>query len=393
MLTHSIFSLLPMFVSLFGVLLLLVSAQKNLSKRFLTFFLVIVSVNYFAHAVYFSNEYKLFAFVDNIWIFTSLSVYPLYYYYIRLLTVDERVNWRRIWIITPAVLMSVFSFILYFAMSPSDFEIFTQGMMYHVGGFSKPYPPLVQLQELKFLLYKAVFLTQLLVYLYLDFRLVIQYNRRIKAFYSNLSNKELTRILWVLVALVFTSAISAVSNVVGKDFFIDKGLLLVFPSIAHSLFLAMIVYVGYYQNFTIVEFQKDLMLCQLAEEDDDDYAKSLDDIDEKEKITKQQIEEILLSNNLFTNPNLRIGDIADIAGTNRTYISKIVNDGMGTNFCDWVNSYRLEYAKELMNDPDSNHLTLVEIAEFSGFTSISVFYRVFKQKEGMPPRRFRMNLN
>lgn len=208
-----------------------------------------------------------------------------------------------------------------------------------------------------------------------------------------MSNKELTRILWVLVALVFTSAISAVSNVVGKDFFIDKGLLLVFPSIAHSLFLAMIVYVGYYQNFTIVEFQKDLMLCQLAEEDDDDYAKSLDDIDEKEKITKQQIEEILLSNNLFTNPNLRIGDIADIAGTNRTYISKIVNDGMGTNFCDWVNSYRLEYAKELMNDPDSNHLTLAEIAEFSGFTSISVFYRVFKQKEGMPPRRFRMNLN
>ena len=98
MLTHSIFSLLPMFVSLFGVLLLLVSAQRNLSKRFLAFFLVIVSVNYFAHAVYFSNEYKLFAFVDNIWIFTSLSVYPLYYYYIRLLTVDERVKWSRIWI-------------------------------------------------------------------------------------------------------------------------------------------------------------------------------------------------------------------------------------------------------------------------------------------------------
>ena len=75
--------------------------------------------------------------------------------------------------------------------------------------------------------------------------------------------------------------------------------------------------------------------------------------------------------------------------TNRTYVSRIVNEEMKTNFCDWVNSFRIEYVKETMEDPDFNHLSLLEIAEMSGFSSLSAFYRVFKEKEGVTPGKYR----
>ena len=42
-----------------------------------------------------------------------------------------------------------------------------------------------------------------------------------------------------------------------------------------------------------------------------------------------------------------------------------------------------------MEDPDFNHLSLLEIAEMSGFSSLSAFYRVFKEKEGVTPGKYR----
>lgn len=92
---------------------------------------------------------------------------------------------------------------------------------------------------------------------------------------------------------------------------------------------------------------------------------------------------------LFTNPELRITDIALMLGTNRTYISRIVNEEVGTNFCDWINSYRIDYALSLMNDLTQNHLSALQISELSGFSSVSAFYRVFNEKQGISPGKYR----
>jgi AraC-like DNA-binding protein len=72
--------------------------------------------------------------------------------------------------------------------------------------------------------------------------------------------------------------------------------------------------------------------------------------------------------------------------TNRTYVSKVVNEELNTNFCDLVNSYRVNYAEELLCSPEqANSLSIAEIAEMSGFSSESSFYRVFKNKKGISP--------
>lgn len=98
--SHMIFSIMPMFICLFWVVLLLIDRQQtNLSKRFLFFFLSLAFVNYFTHALYFNHQYELYSLFDSIWCFTSLAAFPLYYYYIRLLTKDIKINYRWAWIL------------------------------------------------------------------------------------------------------------------------------------------------------------------------------------------------------------------------------------------------------------------------------------------------------
>ena len=332
MLFSSILSVMPMFVSLFWVTLLLCGRERNLSKRYLAFFLSLSVINYFTHAAFFNHEYELFAFMDNVWVFTSLSGYPLYYYYIRLLTHDEKINWRWSWILIPAFLLSLFSFLIYYSMSPKELDMFIHVVMYHETGYAEPYPQLVQLQLLRISLFQIIFIIQVILSLYFGQRLITRYNINVREFYSNTGGKDLSPVKWVLFAFLFASVISLFSNAVGKDFFINKTVLLAIPSITHSLFLFFIGYVGYHQDFTISHFIKDV----------NDYRnqKTLqagkENISFKNRITKQQLIHLMEEKKLFTNPELRITDIALMLGTNRTYISRIVNEEVGTNFCDWI---------------------------------------------------------
>lgn len=385
MLLHRILSLMPMFVSLFWVMLLLIDSNRNLSKNYLAFFFSLTAINYFAHAAFFNREYSLFAFMDNIWVFTSLSAYPLYYYYIRLLTRDVKIDLRWSWILLPSLTLSVFSFVVYFAMSPEELDVFIHGIMYHEQGYTKPYSQLVNLQIFRTLLFKSIFLIQVIASVYFGYRLIAQYNKEVREFYSNTGGKDLSPLKFVLLAFLFASFISLASGVLEKDFFIDKGFLIAIPSLTHSLFLFFIGYVGYHQNFTVANFFDDV----------NDYKKKLQIAKEIKQstleniITKKQLYDLVVENELYKNPELRITDLALMLATNRTYVSRIVNEEMKTNFCDWVNSFRIEYVKETMEDPDFNHLSLLEIAEMSGFSSLSAFYRVFKEKEGVTPGKYR----
>ncbi|SEA28318.1 Helix-turn-helix domain-containing protein [Porphyromonadaceae bacterium KH3R12] len=385
MLFSLLLSVMPMFVCLFWVILLLSGRERNLSKRYLAFFLSLSVINYFTHAAFFNHEYKLFAFMDNVWVFTSLVGYPLYYYYIRLLTRDVKINWRWNWIAAPAFLLSLFSFVIYFTMSPAELDMFIHGVMYHEAGYTEPYPQLVRLQLLRMSLFRIVFIVQVALSVYFGLRLIIRYNKNVREFYSNTGGKDLSPVKWLLFAFLFASVISLLSNVIGKDFFIDKPALLAIPSVTHSLFLFFIGYVGYHQDFTIAHFVKDMNDYR----DQKAFLNGKGSLSSKNRITKRQLTHLMEEEKLFTNPELRITDIALMLGTNRTYISRIVNEEMKTNFCDWINSYRIDYAVNIMNDPEQNHLSALHISEMSGFSSVSVFYRTFKEKQGISPGKYR----
>lgn len=86
----------------------------------------------------------------------------------------------------------------------------------------------------------------------------------------------------------------------------------------------------------------------------------------------------------FLQPDISIEKVSAHLGTNRFYISRLVNVEQAMSFRDYVNSLRINYAKKYMTEhPDA---TQEQIAEECGFSSASYFNRKFKQTTGLSPQ-------
>lgn len=89
-----------------------------------------------------------------------------------------------------------------------------------------------------------------------------------------------------------------------------------------------------------------------------------------------------------SDPNLTLNTLAIRLGTNRSYLSRYLNQSLGVTFYDFINSYRVYHAERLLADPRCA-LTLDQVAEASGFSSISTFRRAFAKKHGESPAAYR----
>ena len=61
------------------------------------------------------------------------------------------------------------------------------------------------------------------------------------------------------------------------------------------------------------------------------------------------------------------------------------------NFSDYVNSYRIDFAKELLSNFDDKKETIENVAFDAGFNSKASFYRAFKRHTSTTPKDFISN--
>ncbi len=385
---YHIFTILPSFVILFWLIVFLVDGKTyDLHKRFLIAFLGVAFVNYVIHWFYFNHYYEVYRTLEFVWVFTSLSVFPLYYYYIRLLTVDKSINFKWIWILLPAILLSVFTFTLYRLMNPDEVEAFIHEILYRNKISVGENTHLINLQILRINLFKIIFGIQVFLTLFFGLRLINSFNKRVYAFYSNVENRELNKIKTILIFFVLASIISSISNLLGKDYFTDHPYLLYFISLAHSIVLFGISYVGYKQRFSIRELIKEPSIVELEESTDETVRDNM--VGPEYDRLFLRIKDLFDTTKIYKDPELKMIDVALRLGTNRTYISRLIHNRTSLNFSDFVNEYRVKNAEELLSSTKEPFLSLEEIAFESGFTGSSSFYRAFKKKNGIPPGRYR----
>ena len=97
----------------------------------------------------------------------------------------------------------------------------------------------------------------------------------------------------------------------------------------------------------------------------------------------------LASNGYFIrSPRLTLSELAAELGTNRTTLSNYLNQEVGMTFYDYINSHRVSEAERLLAEP-SGHWSVEQLAEMSGFNSVSTFRRAFSKKHGMSPQQYR----
>ncbi|WP_163324297.1 helix-turn-helix domain-containing protein [Draconibacterium mangrovi] len=80
--------------------------------------------------------------------------------------------------------------------------------------------------------------------------------------------------------------------------------------------------------------------------------------------------------------------MADQVEIHPNKLSWLLNERIGKNFNEFINSYRIEYIKHLALDPKNRHISLIGLAYESGFNSKTVFNTYFKKETGMTPKEF-----
>lgn len=370
----------PMYVTFFWAFVLLVSTkEKNRAKHFLGIFMVAAFLVYLSHAIFFNKTHSGYIFFDPIYTLSSLSVYPLYYWYIKLLTIETEYKWRNLRLLIPAMLLSVISATIYLIMSPAEREMYLTDFLLREGNI-QTYPLLLRIQKGVFLFSRFVFAVQVILFLVMGRKLVIRYNKQVTNFYSNLESKTIVWVNLLLYSFVITSMMSIVFNILGRAMFLNSIFLLLIPSIIFSVLLFFIGLQGYMQNYTVVDLIKDEK--QQPEKNLKEYNQSQ---------LKTKLMELFAHEKIYRNSDLKITQVSMQLQTNRTYISQLINNEFNCSFSEFVNEYRVIEAKQLLADQSYKNYSLDYISESVGFGSLNTFIRVFKDSEGTTPGRFRDN--
>lgn len=89
-------------------------------------------------------------------------------------------------------------------------------------------------------------------------------------------------------------------------------------------------------------------------------------------------------------PDLTLADLARRLGLNTSHLSRGINEGLGVNFSEMINTLRAQAAADLLSQaPEAD---LLQTAFEAGFSSKASFYRAFRAVYGVAPSAWRRRL-
>ncbi|AIQ66414.1 helix-turn-helix domain-containing protein [Paenibacillus graminis] len=101
---------------------------------------------------------------------------------------------------------------------------------------------------------------------------------------------------------------------------------------------------------------------------------------------KDQLVEFIHEN--YADVNLGLTHLSERFRFHPTYVSKYFKEQTGVNVIDYINQYRIEASKRILQEDER---TVQEVSERVGFLNSNSFIRVFKKYEGITPGQYRQN--
>ena len=111
---------------------------------------------------------------------------------------------------------------------------------------------------------------------------------------------------------------------------------------------------------------------------------------EEAEVEYRRLQDLMVSERPYLDCNLTLSSLSRRMGISLHHLSQIINQQGGRNFFEFVNAYRVEEARRLLEDSRSEHLTIAAVGFESGFSSVSSFNAVFRRLCGSTPSRHRL---
>lgn len=352
----------PLFVAAFWSLWLLLdymARTERITLRLL-FFMLTTAGLYLCHFIYFSLAGRAPWPVDVLYRYCNLAVFPLWYFYLCELTLRRLTRRELFFWLAPAVILAPASLIW------SGTLVVT----------------------------KITFAVQVALVLILGSRMLRSYEKVVGTSYADTEAYSLRALRGLLLLLFLTTLASFTANLLGRERFLSSVALLTVPSMLFSIFIFMLGYesVRLIPRVTAVQDEMNKVDTRLyadrndREQDEDLLADDEGDGANHFAQLQREILKAMDEDKLYLQPNLKISDLAMNVGSNRNYIWRAVNVGLGVSFSELVNRRRINHFIYLAKQ---NKLRDVDdLWQKCGFTSASAFYRNFKLYQGCSPAEY-----
>lgn len=349
-LIHIIPSLAVFFNSLFlGILFIAVKAKNKKANLYLAVFLLLHCVNILNN--FFGEFENLFEF--NFVFEPILFVFPVLYFYLISTVNAPNKFWYYIFYL-PGIILNL--------MINSRYV----------------------LSEKLIVNSEIIFYVIEMVIPIIAYRLLLNHNKNILNYYSEIENKTLSWIKNIFTINIIIHFLNL--STFAFDFSDFNTLEFIIDSTSIFLTVFMLFLIGY-NGFT----QPKII-----------FNNRLDTFNHNTSFIKQKASEDLIrfnnikvqiqSDKIFLDQNINLNSLSLIFGLKEKKLSMLINKYEKTNFYFFINKFRVEEFK--CHIKSSHHIkhTLKYLANESGFKNKSTFYSSFKRLEGQTPNQYIQNL-
>ena len=106
----------------------------------------------------------------------------------------------------------------------------------------------------------------------------------------------------------------------------------------------------------------------------------------KAQTLMEAMEALFMTKAIYKESSLKCSDVDVQLNIPNYQLSQAINSATGSNFNNYVNTYRVEAAKKLLREKPG--FTIEAIGKECGFQSKSSFYAAFKKQTGTTPSKF-----
>ncbi len=236
-----------------------------------------------------------------------------------------------------------------------------------------------------------------LAYIWLSYKLVQTIREASGQIYSNIEKSKLEWISYLILGLFAIVILDSIFSIYE----------LIFPPISWNIgtviafaFVLLYFFLGYTGMFQANILLPDFLLTANEEKftvgpttqisETTRPIRQLDVFTEEEiEKLKLQLHEILTKKKLYLNDSLSLSELAEELDISDKKLSELLNQHLNTNFYNLINEYRVKEVKQKIENGDNQKFTLLSLAYDCGFQSKTSFNRVFKQKTGMSPSKYK----